>query len=377
MARLKQVACFIPLMLVGALANAAPAVVNVTGTFADGQTVTVTGTGFGNGPNVVIFDDFEKGAGSTGQVIPLTSPKIGQWTKYGQSVGRPRYHSLANSGTHGWAIRDRTYIQYPTDDSNRMGQFWQVLAQPVSEAFISYQVAVPPGTPFSGASTPGTWPSVSSWKFAWLFDGPSGYGSDNLADMCLPTQIGNGSFWFAGNSGNLFSLGNSWWSWNGFNRIAVWLRGNPAGLSTANGNVLFQAVNAEKGMTSIYRTDIPAFPSGASTQWNQLVMPGWWGNGDWRNFDGVYDDVYVATGPNAAARIEIGDAPTYAASKNLTILTPSSWSNSQITATVRTGSFKNFDNTYLFVTDSAGQVSSGIPIECPQCPRPPVSLMVQ
>jgi len=242
-----------------------------------------------------------------------------------------------------------------------MGQFWQVFEN-VSEAFISYQVAVPPGTPFSGASTPETWPSVSSWKFSWFFDGPKGFSSDDQADMCLPTHIGRGNFMLAGNDGNLIDIGNSWWSWKGFNRLAMWIRGNSAGMSTANGDILFQAVNAEKGMTTIYRNNMPAFPSGATTQWNQLSMPGWWGNGDWSKFDGVYDDVYLAVGPNAAARVEIGDAPTYAASKNLTILTPSSWSDSQITATLRAGSFKTFNGAYLFVTDSNGKVSNGIPV---------------
>jgi hypothetical protein len=347
-------------------ANAAPTVSGVSGTLTNGQTVTIKGVGFGNGPHVLLFDDFEKGNGAVGGAIPLTSPEVGQWDKYGYANGRPRYHALANSGTHGWGIRDWNYIQYPTDDNNRQGQFRKAFGQNVTEMFITFQVAVPAGTPFAGASTPKTFPSPSSWKFAWVSDTENGIlsstGGDGHADMCLPSHVGGGSIWLAGNDGNLFGLGNSWWSWNGFNRIAVWMRANPSGPATLNGDVLFQAVNAEKGLTSIYK-NVPAFPnSGATTIWNWLRMPGWWGNGDWSKFDGVYDDVYVAIGPNSAARIEIGDASTYAASKNLTILTPTSWTDTQISATVRAGSFKSFTGAYLYVTDSNGNVSKGIPL---------------
>jgi hypothetical protein len=38
-----------------------------------------------------------------------------------------------------------------------------------------------------------------------------------------------------------------------------------------------------------------------------------------------YDDVYIAVGPNAQARVEIGNAATYAASTNLTMVTSTSW----------------------------------------------------
>ncbi len=367
----------IPFLFAVSGANATPAITSVQGTYANGQNITISGSGFGSGPHVEIYDDFENGAGSPGTVIPLTSPEVGQWTDYGQTVGRPRYHSLAASGSHGWAINDKTYIQYPKDDSNRMGQFIKVFSNPVQEIFISYQVAVPTGTNFSGASTPNTFPNVSSWKFFWVYDGPTGYNSDGKADMCLPTHVGYGSFMLAGNDGNLISLGNTWWSWNGFNRMSVWLRANSANPSGGNCNILYQVTNAEKGTTQIIRNDLPVFPAGATTQWDRATMPGWWGNGDWSNFDGVYDDVYIASGPNAAARVEIGDAATYTASKHLTILTPQSWTGTQIIATVRAGQFSTFNGTYLYVTDSNNNVSSGIPVTvCSQCPSAPQNVQV-
>lgn len=102
-----------------------------------------------------------------------------------------------------------------------------------------------------------------------------------------------------------------------------------------------------------------------------MTMPGWWGNGNNTSNQATYDDVYLAIGPNAAARVEIGDAPTYAASKRLAIMTPQSWSNGTITATVRMGPFKPSDTLYLFVVDASNVPSAGIPvIPCTVCPNP-------
>jgi hypothetical protein len=76
-----------------------------------------------------------------------------------------------------------------------------------------------------------------------------------------------------------------------------------------------------------------------------------------------FDDIYIATGPNAQARIEVGNASTYAKSTKLTILTPKSWSDGSISAQVNTGQFKTGEAAYLFVFKADGSVSSGYPIK--------------
>lgn len=358
-------------------AFAAPVITGTQGAAGDGQTITVSGTGFGNGPKVLIFDDFESGNGAVGGAIPTTSPKVGQWTQYGHQTGRPRYSSYANSGTHAWRLSDPAFDPN-IDNGNRVGQFLQLFSSPITEVFIAFQAAVPPNTTFPGASSPRTFPSVSSWKFSWVYDGDMGFGGDNRADMCLPTQVGGGQFWYAGNDGNLADLGNAWWTWNGFNHMSMWLRANTSNPSSS-GNTYFQAVNAEKGMTQKSWSDRSVFPeSGGTKSWDRMTVPGWWGNGDNTKNQATYDDVYVATGPNAAARIEIGDAPVYSQVHNITILTPTSWNGSQITATVRAGSFKSFSNAYLFVVDSNNNVSAGFPVctSCAVMPMPPTDVEV-
>ena len=96
----------------------------------------------------------------------------------------------------------------------------------------------------------------------------------------------------------------------------------------------------------------------ASYPWIKLHFPGFFRNDS--NSVIYLDDIYVATGA-ARARVEIGNSATYTGCTNLAILTPSSWSDSSITATVRQGSFQSGAAAYLFVVDANGNV--GAPVQ--------------
>ena|GEM_PF-6087878 len=76
-----------------------------------------------------------------------------------------------------------------------------------------------------------------------------------------------------------------------------------------------------------------------------------------------FDDVYLATGPYAQARVEICNHSTYTTSTNCSIATVTLWSDTEITATLRQGSFANGEQAYLYVFDANGNVNSdGYPI---------------
>ncbi len=67
------------------------------------------------------------------------------------------------------------------------------------------------------------------------------------------------------------------------------------------------------------------------------------------------DDVYVDI---TQARVEIGNAPTWAASTHREIQIPSAWSDTSITVTLNQGSSANFNNGYLYVIDADGNVNT-------------------
>lgn len=314
--------------------------------------IVVHGNGFGAGPSINVYDDFE-GDGVVGAKIPTTSAKVGEWGLpiAGASL-LPTFDNIAHSGK----LSARMY------DQKQKG-FRQQFAG-TTEIFISYWVLVPPGTPFPGGVA-GSFPNVSSWKFAWMYD-QNYNGTDS--DICLPTHVGNGNMGLMGNDLNLITnLGNSWWDWGNWIRISVWLKADESN-PLANGTIEFQTVSTNKGLATRRSTTIPIFDADytngdGTKQFRTFTIPGWISPLSSTATRILYDDIYVSLGKNSAARVEIGDKPNYADSTLLSIQTPSNWTDNTITIDVRKGGFTSIEGAYLYVTDANGNVnSSGIKI---------------
>jgi len=71
-----------------------------------------------------------------------------------------------------------------------------------------------------------------------------------------------------------------------------------------------------------------------------------------------WDNLYI---DNTQARVEIGNASTYATCTHREIQIPSAWAAGSITVTANTGSFAD-GAAYLFVIDGDGTASAGYPI---------------
>src|SRR5262249_46231469 len=149
-------------------------------------------------------------------------------------------------------------------------------------------VGLPPNTTFPGSDTVGQFPATSSWKMTWFYDGDTGYGSDGKADLCVPTF--GGAFLIAGNDGNVVDqdrwiddYGTNWFSFTKWTRISSWLHD---GSSTGT---YFQSVNEDKGYKE-HNWAVSPFPSGATSTWDHMTIPGWWGNGDNASNQITYDD---------------------------------------------------------------------------------------
>lgn len=68
------------------------------------------------------------------------------------------------------------------------------------------------------------------------------------------------------------------------------------------------------------------------------------------------DDVYVDT---TWARVMVGNASSYAACTHLVPQIPMSWSNTSITITAHRGALQRIDTPYLYVIDEHGSVNAG------------------
>lgn len=77
----------------------------------------------------------------------------------------------------------------------------------------------------------------------------------------------------------------------------------------------------------------------------------------------TFDDVFV---DYTWAHVELGDAPTYVASKRRETQIPVKWSPTQITAKINAGAFRAGETAYLYVIDAAGVANpKGYPVVLP------------
>lgn len=338
---------FASFYLVSSVALAQPFISSVDTSQLGTGKLTINGNNFGPGPSVDVFDRFESPAAQAGQPIPLTSPDIGVWTS---SNGGPVYATESHSGNYSSRMQSNPQLRLNFNSG-------------VQEVFVSYWTRVPNGTNFPGASSPGVFPSVSSWKFAWLID--QDY-QGNSSDLWTTAHYGNGGFNISGNDSHTIThkLGNAWWSWNSWVRIAVWLRANPSN-PTATGDVLFHTVSQEKGVAenwmsaAVFDADGPTLK-----QFQYINIPGWLRSGA-----PLYDDIYVASGANAIAHIELADSANYAQAHQVAVQPSTSWSTGKITVDVNQGDFSSLNNVYLFVWDKDGnRNATGFPLSAGGAP---------
>jgi hypothetical protein len=380
---------------------AVPAPTGASGTIAAGQTLTISGANFGTtGPTVVLMEDFERD--TAGQKVKLSGAPVGAWTGYNSSN-----NFLASPNAHTGSVGFHAY-DYAGQGANILNL---ALGGQYSEAFISFWVSIPSGKSFPGMWGPGgsapppvagQFSADSSWKYAWLLQTSGSASISSQFDLRVLDYSGSNQFMPAeSNVGydmviqgvDSNDVGTSWWTWNGWNRISEWVRGNstvPAGAISG----FFQVVNAANSMKTWTMGNPVTYPTSAMFQmgvpnyFTQINVPGWIRENSGPNADPTYDDIYIAVGPGSVARAELTDAPTYAASKHATILRSISWSATKLTAAVPAAGLDFTGAAYLYVTDMTGATNAvGISIgnvgstsggsSPPPVPNPPTNISVQ
>jgi hypothetical protein len=326
---------------------AAPAISGVSGTVADGTTISVSGSGFGaQGPGVLLFDDFEKGTTGSAVATASGSAQVGHWT-YSYDTPSPSHSSdFAHGGAKGMKVdfkrtdsgTPHMELHYP-DANDLMLSWWQYL--PVGKDV--------PGT----NNVDGT-----NWKLFWIenYQG-SGWHSDYVMTF-LDNDLG--AFLLGGDDTGCTRYGAPSAVYMGsIMDRGVWTRYLLYFKAGTSGKIWAQETNGQ-GINMLLDASNKVTTCPGET-WTSFHLPGY-GRDD-SNSIVYYDDVYVATGSGARARVEIGDRPTYAGCKNLALATPVTWSDQSITATVRQGSFASGSSAYLYVVDSQNSVNAnGYPI---------------
>ena len=310
-----------------------PSISGISGKFSNSEEIIIAGSSFGtNGPNVVFFDDFEKGTVNSRIMTGSDSAQVGM---IGENLNSPYYtDSTSVSGS----------LAFQADNSSS----WMVSSMvdlPLNcrNLYISWWLFLP-----SGDNYPGETDSAGiNWKQIWIL------GNDTVTDdLVIPVRL-NTTWLVNGNDINpgyrkYITIGFQKGEWK---RLSCWLKGGYLN----DGQFHFWELDNPNGL--IQRAEdnnINILKKGGAWKQvgiNRYARPA-------ANCHPTFDDIYIASGPYARARVNIGNNSVYSKCTNLTIATVTNWTNSSIKAVFRQGSFKNGDTAYVFVIDADGNVST-------------------
>lgn len=215
----------------------------------------------------------------------------------------------------------------------------------------------PGGKKFPGAEQPGEFPDRSTWKLAWL--SYNGWWQNDV-DLILPAWAA--SFRIVGNSLNPdISIDDSkdpdWWQWGEWMRFSFWLECGPDPAHDP-GRIRWQVVT-EGEQTQVVADGKDTIMAGGEPPfaWKRLNIPGWSQNKDISSdtVEALYDDIYLATGENANARLELTDNMTYENSTRMQLCDIQSWSSNRVSAILRTGSIDSVVGSTLHLTTADEQ----------------------
>lgn len=286
------------------------------------STLTITGTGYGSGPNVVLFDQF---IGTHGQsTFAGRTPEVGNWTavsSYGNGDPQMYYdeatnrtwlscRDINNIGQSG--IRNRSLYKYTGD---------------ITEFSFSLRAYVPIGFRFPDAPTAGAQPDDSSWKMTWFSQGPSNGNTLSNRDsparnVCIPTQIGSGSISIGGNNngpsyfqdyvraiyGNFSHTAPTFYNWyqsgagtyNVYDQIGEFI--------CANNNTVTRQIRSIDPFHSSSAGQESTF---TTRSYNAFEFTGWFTDSyNYINCLPLLTDARLAVGPNSRACVLISNSPT-------------------------------------------------------------------
>lgn len=333
------------LAMVAPLAMAQPKLESIE---YDKNETIINGESFGQGPKVVMFENFEHGDKFAKQFAKVSNDWSNKTVLVKEEDGNTA-HSAVNS-------------------DGRMAQIVSLFNGDYRTALIAFSVKIPEGTTFPAAEAPRTFPGSSAWKFSWLMSDSKGHSTSSLFDVCLPQYSGGGTMSLNGNTGMIGWLEKpeNWWSWDGYNHMISYVNIHPTSPII---NPLEYHFSVSNDVTNYEKQGIAQAGSFSKTNntFDRVNIPGWFRNTENANFQGLYDNLYVAVGDNALARVVITDSPVYAQSKFAVPVMAKNWSNDRI---ILDNDVLPTDRAYyVHIFDRDGKRSPKSLRICPKCPK--------
>jgi len=311
------------------------------GSLAVGDTITITGPGFGTTSSTVFAQDFE--TGTPGAYL----------NTLGFSVARqngPDYPTVTDSDSYTGTKCGKSNNDIAGNSAAYIGGL------DVVECYISLHVK-----PVQATGAPHTLKGVRAHATAdpggvspesiytaypgFMAQEPIGYGSTGHR---LQINFGQqaGTSWQAVDSAPSNIADNAW------TRQQYHYRLSTAGV--ADGFLRYwQGLGVGTGQTSV-RNNFVTRASGITDTIATIMMPFYWGNGGTGSW--YYDNVVIHYGSaNTACRVEIGDSPAYANATKRECLVRESWSDASVSARLMPHTFGT-GTAYVYVIGNDGSV---------------------
>lgn len=331
------------------------------------EQITITGTGFGSGPNVILFDSFS--GGNAGEVINHTAPEIGEWAGDNLlgsgSVAGPEYYEYNGRN---W-MTTRKLSEVLNNNTINLTGLRFLTSSDFSEFRFCYRQVLPTGFKFPGTSTPNTTNNNdSNWKMNWFGNSSAGNAAGAAGgepDIILPTNGSAGDVWVSGNNINprWYDYNESRWRGAYVGRSATeedlfmyYQKPETTELGT-DGVMEFGNSNASSGFGRKYSDQATIFQGQQGTVnprvFDMFLFNGWMGNAGALGYENVMPlmtDAYLAVGPNSRACIVVSNASTLSASTEFAVIPPDSWSDTEVTATKKAHE-SSLDFNHLILAD--------------------------
>jgi len=348
---MKILAIILYILLITTISSAAPSIGNVSGTFSHGNSIIITGSGFGtkSPARPYVWADFESLsvgddpsanseyssgsiAGNGGNSYPLVtnadlphprSTKSVRGIPYDGTKNAARLYSNLGGANKVYVFMRRKFASstwFNKVTNYKYWRLWPSNGDQIDEVVVFHNYSAPFVYPYGNM---GTRVSVEG-------------GTPAIAYQDVFTHPPN----------------NQW-------NIEEYLTSK-------------SSLNASDGVFKMWMNGAKAFSESVmnrttgynSSGFDQLSLENFWTNSagaeglDNPPLNGYvyYDDVYIDT---TWARVMIGNASTYDACTHREPLIPTAWGNGSITAYFNQGSFSNGQSVYLFVVDSNGNTSPG------------------
>ena len=328
--------------------------------FLHDTTLEITAQGsldFGNqGPDVRLYHDGV--SKQPGDAISVGTPSVGAWGALSGSGYVATDHP--NSGASIPTIGPRQTLQYYADDNAGVQG-----KEEFTELFIAWSTRDPRNIHPSRTN------GIRNVKEVWMMLGGrgdnTGYcGAECGHDVFIPGLSGSK---ISGKiSGN--QTRTNWWlnlknTWNieGWNRQHF---GAKLNLSDPYGSpeiAFYEQVSSRGYLLDEHTGSIMTDQSAAnvtSAVWDRIKFGGYYylQSGDER----VLDDIYIAIGPAANARVMLADSGVQADITKTSFCIPTDWSSANISCTIKRGVLQASDNVWAYVYDQNNREISRIQI---------------